>query len=136
MYRTWQMAVLLAFSLLMTGCSPRSLEDFKEEGEGITRSLIQELQKIRSRDQLVASTGRLQRLFDELVLVAIAAREFHHTHQELEMIELTLTDHELSDRLRVELNRIYRFEGGRQIIEKCQEAALNRLDACEKRLCK
>jgi hypothetical protein len=37
-------------------------------------------------------------------------------------------DHELSDMLRIELERIYRIEGGRQIIEKCQENARTLLE--------
>jgi hypothetical protein len=42
-------------------------------------------------------------------------------------------DRALSEHLRRELNRIYGIEGGREIIEKCQEEALFRLDGFEKR---
>jgi hypothetical protein len=78
----------------------------------------------------------LQRLFDRLVDVMIAAEEFALAHPGQEKGELTQRNHELSDQLRVELNRLYRVEGGRQTIEKCQEKALHRLDAFEKRVAK
>lgn len=120
-------------TLLLTGCGPRSQEDFREEGEGLTRSLIQELQAIHTREQLLMASSRLQRLFDQLVNSMIAAEEFHALHPEQDKGELTQRNHDLSDQLRLELNRLYRLEGGRQMIEKCQENALHRLDACEKR---
>lgn len=124
---------LFVVMLILTGCSPRSQEDFREEGEGLTRSLIQELQAIHTREQLLAASNRLQRLFDQLVNVMIAAEEFHALHGEQDKGELTQRNHDLSDQLRVELNRLYCLEGGRQMIEKCQENALHRLDACEKK---
>ncbi|KIC72338.1 hypothetical protein DB44_CK00110 [Candidatus Protochlamydia amoebophila] len=127
---------LIGCFLFLTSCGPKSLEDYKEEGKGITRSLIQELREIRNRDQLLASTSLLQKRFDQLVFVMIGAREFQYKYPNMESHELTLADHELSDKLRIELNRIYHIEGAKQIIEKCQEMALNRLDACEKKLSK
>ena len=42
---------IMFFLILVTSCGPRSLEDFKEEGEGVVRSLIQELQAIHYREQ-------------------------------------------------------------------------------------
>lgn len=126
----------IVFILVMvTGCGPRSLDDFQEEGEGVMRSLIQELQGIHTREQLLAASGRLQRHFDRLVNIVIAAEEFSLVHPE-EKGEVGRHNHELSDQLRIELNRLYRLEGGRQIIEKCQEKALHRLDAFEKKQAK
>jgi hypothetical protein len=124
---------LLFILVMVAGCGPRSLDDFQEEGEGVIRSLIQELQAIHTREQLLAASGKLQRHFDRLVSIVIAAEEFNLAHPEIEKGELERHNHELSDRLRIELNRLYRLEGGRQIIEKCQEKALHRLDAFEKK---
>lgn len=114
-------------------CSPHSLDDFEEEGKGVIRSLIQELKAIHNREQLLASTNRLQQQFDRLAILMIAAKEFSFAHPELDKGEFFRNNHDLSDQLRVELNRLYRIEGGRQMIEKCQEKALHRLDAFEKR---
>ncbi|MBS0272688.1 MAG: hypothetical protein JSR85_08615 [Proteobacteria bacterium] len=124
---------LIALFLIASSCGSRSLDDFEEEGEGVTRSLIQELKAIHTRDQLLVASSRLQRQFDRLVTIIIAAEEFSLSHPELEKGGGMRHNHELSDQLRVELNRLYRLEGGRQMIEKCEEKALHRLDAFQKR---
>jgi hypothetical protein len=122
------------FILLMTtSCGPRSFEDFQEEGAGVVRSLIQELQSIHTREQLLGASGALQRQFDRLTSIMIAAEEFGFAHPELERGEFSHHPHDVSDQLRIELNRLYHLEGGRQIIEKCQENALLRLDAFQKK---
>ena len=132
MYQFKPFFIFLCLLFVMSSCGPRSLDDFQEEAEGIIRSLIQDLRAIHTREQLLAATGRLQKQFDRLVSVMIAAEEFRFFHPELEKEENIRPSHELSDLLRVELNRIYRLEGGRTLIEKCQEKALYRLDAFEK----
>jgi len=118
--------------LLFVSCGRHSLDDFEEEGEGVMRSLIQDLRTIHTRDQLLSSTGRLKRLFERLVDIIIAAEEYRLSHPEAAKDGLAGPNHELSDQLRIELNRVYQIEGGRLMIEKCQEIALHRLDAFEK----
>lgn len=124
---------IIVMLIMATSCGPRSLEEFEEEGEGVIRSLIQELQAIHTREQLLAASANLQRQFDRLVNIMIAAQEYGYAHPELDRGEFIRHNHELSDHLRIELNRLYRLEGGRQIIEKCEEKALHRLDAFEKK---
>ena len=122
-------AILLTLCLSCT----KSLEDFKEEGEGLTRSLIQELQEIRTRKDLQLSYGRLQILFTRLSDLMITAQEFQEKHH-LSSLELSKENHELSELLRIELNRIFLLDGGKELIEKCQEPALQKLDAYLKRM--
>jgi hypothetical protein len=117
--------------LALSSCGRNSLEDFRSEGEEITRSLIQEFRKIRTRSQLLNASPKLKRLFNDLVDVMIAAHEFRHKQANLDKNFVSYNS-ELSNQLRLELNRIYKIEGGRQIIEKCEEQALHRLDAYEK----
>lgn len=125
--------IMLVF---LTACGSRSLDDFREEGEGITRSLIKELESIRNRQELLQAAPRLQKRFDSLVDVMIRSKEYKEKYSKIDLLDLPKKDHELSDQLRVELNRIYNMEGGRKIIEKCQEVSLHRLDAFEKKLAK
>lgn len=132
MHRLKDFFILLFMILVVTSCGPRSLDDFEEEGEGVVRSLLQDLKAIRSREQLLAAAGKLQRQFDRLVSIMIAAEEFCILHS-VDKEGFVRLNHDLSDQLRVELNRLYRLEGGRQIIEKCQEKGLLRLDAFEKK---
>lgn len=119
--------------LISTGCSPRSLQDYKEEGEGVVRTLVEELKAIRSRDELLSASGRLRRHFDRLAEIMVSAEEHRREHALSETDECYVPNRELSDQLREELNRLYRIQGGRQIIEKCQEQALHRLDAYQKK---
>lgn len=136
MTKVFQSLLVFFLVLTVTSCGPRSLEDYREEGAGITRSLIKELTATRSREELLQAAPNLKKQFERLVDVMIAAREFREKHPKAESLELTKIDHELSDQLRCELNRLYALEGGREIIEKCQETALHRLDAFEQRLAK
>lgn len=115
---------IIPLFFILCSCGSHNLEDYKEEGEGITRSLIQELKKIRTREKLLASTHKLKALFNRLADTMISAEIYRRDHPDLEIAE---ANHELSDQLRGELNRIYEMDGGRQIIEKCEEKALHRL---------
>lgn len=125
--------LILCLLMVATSCGSRSLDDFQEEGEGVIRSLIQELKTIHTREELLAAQASLQRQFDRLVSIIIAAEEFNFSYPDQNKEEVTQSNHDVSDQLRIELNRLYRLEGGRQIIEKCQQKALYRLDAFQKR---
>jgi hypothetical protein len=125
-------AILKAFYslfliIIITACSSQSLENYKEEGHGIIKALINELKAIHTRDDLMTSSPELTRLFNELGNVMVKAHALALAHPEQLQLELTKEDHELSDQLRVELNRIFRIEGGRSTIEKCQTESLQKL---------
>lgn len=122
--------ILLFF--LLTGCGPQSLEDFKQEGQDILLSLVNELESIHTRDELLKAAPKLKDLFNKFVKITISAARLREKHH-LDYLEFTKQDHELSEKLRMELNRLYQLEGGRDIIEKAQEEALHRLDAFEKK---
>lgn len=120
----WLILLFILFS-----CSTQSLAHFRFEGEAVSRQLINELKQIRTRDDLIEHSSRLQELFNRLVDVIIKAQEFKDKHPE-EQIE-PISEASLSDQLRIELNRVLHMEGGKEVIEKAQEEALNRLDAFE-----
>lgn len=112
---------------LLSACGSRSYEDFREEGESITRSLIKELREIRTREDLLSTAPKLEKLFLKLAEVMIQARHFQQMNPHQSTPALSAKDHALSDQLRTELNRVYRMEGGREVIEKCQEKALKKM---------
>jgi len=114
---------------ILAACTHQSLDEFREEGETVNRQLVLELQKIRGRDDLLEHQGNLQSLFNQLVDIVIRAEEFKDTHPNASMPE---TSTSTADQLRIELNRILNMEGGREVLEKSQEEALNRLDAFER----
>lgn len=121
----------LLFVFFLLGCAQKNLDDYREEGEKFTRQLILELKNIHSKKGLIESKPKLHKLFNDLVETMITAREFHMKHPEIETPEILKKNHELSAKLRVELNRIYKIEGGKELIEKYQEAGLQKLDLFE-----
>ena len=112
-------------------CSPSSLEDFRYEGEARCRSLVKELQKIETREQLIRIAPVLKRHFEELVTLMIHAREFQEEHSDEEP-GILASDKVASRLLEDELRRVYEIEGGREIMERAQQEALVRLDAFER----
>jgi hypothetical protein len=87
--KCYSILLIAIFSVFLTGCGPRSLDDFREEGEGVTRSLVKELKSIQVRDDLLKSIPHLQKLFDNLVDIIINGREFKEKHPKSETNELT-----------------------------------------------
>lgn len=122
----------LSLIIFFSSCSSESLTDFHYEGEAVSRLLIAELQQIRSRDDLLVHAPRLQELFNQLVDLMIHAQEFKDTHPNASL-DVVFKEHSESDRLRIELNRVLHMEGGKEVLEKAQESALNHLDIFEKK---
>lgn len=118
------MCIALFFILLLS-CTQKTLDDYREEGEKTTRTLILELKNIHSQDDLLKARQRLQKLFNSLVDTMIAAKEYQQTHQD--SFELSKKNHDLSEKLRYELIRIYKINGCRELMEKYQDQALQRL---------
>lgn len=114
---------LLFFIIIFSACS-NDYDDYREEGRTVVRSLIKELKKIQSRDDLLVFAPKLERQFAELAQVMVAARRFEDENPQQAKPELWIKDYELSERLRDELNRICRLEGGRETLDKCRKPAL------------
>lgn len=119
---------LVSISSLLISCSSRTLDDYRDEGEGIVRALTAELKKIRTRDDLLVHAPRLKQLFGSLVDIIIEAESYKKAHPEAELVSHHKRDQSASDQLRIELNRVLHLEGGREVIEKVQEEALRRLE--------
>lgn len=106
----WIIFLLLLFS----GCREDSSQALREQGRAKTRSLIAELKKIRSKDQLVAEEPKLQDYFAEFLQLIEEADELEPS----QIPPLEPVDHELSDALRLELLRIVRIDGGKDVLLK------------------
>jgi predicted type IV restriction endonuclease len=123
--------VLIAIFSALSSCSSHTSDDFREEGEKITRHLIKELQLIKSTEQLVIAAPKLKCLFNELVQTVIEAHHYRISHG-VEFPELSKKNHLISEQLRMELNRILTIDGSWEILEKSQREALHRLNTYEK----
>lgn len=126
--RTQIFCLLLA---VLTACGSSSLEDFREDGKKVSDSLIAEFKLVHSRDELLQAGPKLKQSFNQLVDIIIAANEYKDTHPFFEVAELDELERKRSLQLKSELARICQLEGGRELLEKCQEEALSRLNGYE-----
>ena len=76
----------------------------------------------------MAAAPQLTRQFNRLAAIMIEAEQYRRGHPESDKEEVRDIDYELSDQLRLELNRIYCIEEGRHILEMCQVQALKRME--------
>ncbi|MBS0619871.1 MAG: hypothetical protein JSS61_00215 [Verrucomicrobia bacterium] len=114
--------------LLLAGCAPSSMEEYRAEGESRCRLLVRDLEGIENRQQLLLSEATLKKHFDALIDLMIEAKKFHLAHPDDTSSEMSAAEEVLQE----ELRRIYRLEGGREIVERAQSEALIRLDAFER----
>ncbi len=117
-----------ALLLFFCGCSPGSLEDYQYEGEAFARSLVKDLKKIQRSEDLNRSEALLKKKFNALVDLMIEAKEFQRKHPQEEEVDVLHYDHPHGEALLEELKRIYRIEGGREMVERTQREALIRFD--------
>ena len=120
--------------LLLAGCSPNSYEDFKTEGEALSRSIIKDLQKVQTTEQLITIAPVLKKQFYSLVELMIQAREYQQLHPDEWAGDRLATNGTFNELLIIELERVHKLERGREIVEKTQRDALHRLDAFEQNL--
>ena len=113
--------VLIVAISLLGACQSSSYSKFKEKGQSKCKSLIDELKMIRTKDQLVEKRHFLQRHFDDLAELNDQAKSYavHHPSEPVPLLDPE--SKELSDQLKAELLRVYRLDGGVEIIDACRE---------------
>lgn len=117
---------------ILVSCSPNSLEDFRVEGESVTREIVAELKLIHTREDLLTYEQSLKRKFEKLVAVIIQARQYQIDYPEEALTEQLLQESECSSELLEEIQRVYQIEGGKECIERAQREPMLRLDGFEK----
>lgn len=126
--------IFFSFLLMLSGCSPNSLDDYQREGQVFCKNLSRELAMIHSREDLLKAESKLKKKFDDLVQLIMEARTYQVKHPD-EFPNSQEEQNPFSEELLFELKRIYgSIEGGREIIERSQKEALFRLDGFEKKL--
>jgi hypothetical protein len=117
--------LLASLIFFLAGCQGGvSYEDFREKGRAKTRSLIAELKGIRTKDQLIVRQSHVMKAFDQIAALAEKVGQYQMDHPQGESPHLTQEDRELSEQLQLEIFRICRLEGGREIIIKCTARSL------------
>ena len=119
-------------SCILISCSPNSLEDFRFEGESVTREIVDELKLIHTREDLFTREQSLKRKFEKLVGIIIQARQYQIDFPEEALSQQLLQESESSLELLEEIQRVYQIEGGKECIERAQREPMLRLDGFEK----
>lgn len=108
--------------LTLTGCQGDPQEQLRSEGHKITRLLIQDLKKVKNRDDLLVVGPDLERHFTLLGQAMLKGRSQREKGVGTAQLELRPEDHSLSEELREQINRVCQIEGGRQVISTAQKA--------------
>lgn len=113
--------------LVFSGCAPSSMEEYRREGEALCRSFTQDLQKIETREDLVKAIAKIKRHYEEIADLVIAAKDFKKEHIGEAIDSWNSPDTLAGETLMLELKRIYRIEGGEELMENAQREAFFRL---------
>jgi hypothetical protein len=127
----WHLVICIA---LCVGCNTKSPLYFQTKGRVVTSQLLEHLEDVHDLDDLIEILPRLQMLFDQLVDQMIEARKWQI--KEGVVWDPSEEDAALSLSLCRELNRIFAMPAARDLIEKSQHRALERLDAFETKVTK
>lgn len=103
--------------MILGGCESSTYEEFKEQGKKETRELIRELRMVRTKDQLIQRKKILEHHLKEIGALAEKVEIHQLSHPEEETPLLEPEDHALSEALRLEILRVYRLEGGKEVID-------------------
>lgn len=125
------MRFTLAFLLILTACSPSSIDDFKQEGEARCRRLVRLLESVQDHEDLLKKEPDLKKEFTKLIDLVIEARTYQLENPEQVP---ALEESPLSDDLKEQMIRVYHIDGGREIMERAQREPLLKLDSFEKKI--
>jgi len=123
---------IFALLIILSGCSPSSLEEYQVEGENIARAILKHLEKVESVSDLVREGPKLKKEYALLVQVMIQAKKYQGGHPNEEVSEPIGV--EVSDALKKEFMRVYQLEGCQEVMEGLQRESLHKLDLFHRRL--
>ena len=113
--------------LTLFSCSPSSPKDFRVEGETHCKQLISILEKIETREDLLAAETLLKKKFNQIVTLVVTAEKYLEKNPGAKGIG----PNRYNDDLNYELKRIRRISGAKEILERIQKQPLIRLDQSE-----
>lgn len=117
--------LFLILTLILMGCSPANTQDCQREAAGIMRSLAASLKKVQTREDLIGQGHKIKKEMNKLVQIMVRIKKL----QEKSGPVLVEADRAASDLLLLEMKRIYKIEGIRELMETYQREALLELDA-------
>lgn len=102
--------------LVLCSCSGPSPESYREQGSALIRTLIKDLKKVRTKEELVDRQEKIHQTFIKLKETVMEAESYLKAHPKTEIPLFTRQDQDLSDELQIELNRLLRIDGCREVL--------------------
>ncbi len=122
-------SLLLIFIFSACSLSERRILD---ENRIIQAELTSILMEARTIDDLLSKRQDLERLFNRLVDIAIAAQMWSEKHDECSL-DLSEEDYKQSEALDEAMNQTLKIPGAEYLLRDTQAAALEKLDAFEQK---
>ncbi len=122
-------------SLTLAACSLTSSGDYQSAACIQIKKLTKDLKEVQDPIQLQKKAKVLKKDFNQLTSLIISYRAYLEKNDEDEVTidnSLEIASHEL----RVQLERIYNLDGGREIIERAQKEAYIKLSLFENHILK
>lgn len=111
--------------IILASCSPNDLDDHKEQGEAICKSLIIELKKVHVLEDLKKAKPKLR---EEFIKIAKLMVEANNLQKSRGYISIVTENTSTSDELLFEMQRIYQIPGAQKMVEQMQSKCLDILE--------
>lgn len=108
--------------LLLSGCSPSSLSEWRVEGVSIVRDLVEDFEKVQSLKDLESKKYTLKKKYNKLVSIMLEAEKYEIEEGSFQVESF------YSDALRAQYLRIYEIEGAKELLYEIQKDSLHKLD--------
>ncbi len=120
--------LLIAF--IFSSCNPTSSRDYQLQARDQISQLVKDLKKLQDPVQLQRAQKKLKKHFIRLSKTLICYANYIEKHPELNF-EPSEELQSFCLELESELNRLYRLDGGRELVEDSQEDAYLKLSLFE-----
>lgn len=119
-------AFLSALLLIFVGCSTQSHAQYRKRGEALVKDISEDLQKIKTKDDLSSYVSPLKKKMKKLCALMIEAADYA---EKAPKVPIEDSSSLYSDQLQYELLRVCEIEGVREAIENLQADMLDKIDA-------
>lgn len=103
---------------MLASCAGSGPDYYREQGTSLSKSLLLELKKVRTREEYLDRRINIEKLYFELQALIVEADKYLKAHPEIEMPLFTRQNQEISDNLQLELNRLFRLEGCPELLNE------------------
>lgn len=123
--------LMLILLIFLIACNKKTDDYFRAESRTQIKQLIDTFERIQSLDDFKELQPDLRSQLMELAELMIEIRKYQLMSGRTWKIEVD--DLALSDQLLLEMNRVLRIDGAKEMLQMCQREALLTLDSFQKK---